>query len=114
MDRTTSTRYAPASRLTLADGTVLAYHHTPASTAGGRLPGVMFLGGFKEDMTGTKAIQLEEFCRARGQQYTRFDYRGHGQSWGELRAATIGLCRSDASVMLDEPTTGPQILIDSS
>src|SRR5690606_26932718 len=114
MDRTTSTRYAPASRLTLADGTVLAYHHTPASTAGGRLPGVMFLGGFKPDMTGTKAIRLEEFCRARGQQYTRFDYRGHGQSSGEFRDATIGLWRSDAIAMLDEVTTGPQILIGSS
>ena len=96
------------------EGPILAFHHTPASSEGGHLPGVIFLGGFMSDMTGSKATRLEAFCRERGQQFTRFDYRGHGQSTGEFRDATIGSWRSDALAILDEVTTGRQILIGSS
>lgn len=66
------------------------------------------------DMTGTKAMRLEEFCRSRGQQFTRLDYRGHGQSSGAFRDGTIGLWTDDAAAVLTEVTTGPQILVGSS
>ena len=46
------------------------------------LAGVVFMGGFRSDMTGTKATALDRFCAARGQSYLRFDYRGHGASGG--------------------------------
>ena len=42
-------------RLTLADGTTLAYHRQPGAS-----PGVVFLGGFTSDMTGIKALTLEQ------------------------------------------------------
>ena len=58
-------------------GRRIAYHRTDG---GG--PGIVFLGGFKSDMTGTKATFLDEWCRERGCPYLRFDYRGHGQSDG--------------------------------
>lgn len=96
------------------DGTTLAFHHWPASAKGSALPGVVFMGGFMSDMTGTKATRLETFCRARGQQFTRFDYRGHGQSSGAFRDGTIGLWSGDAMVILAEVTEGPQILVGSS
>jgi len=62
------------------NGVTLAFRRTPPSTAG--LPGVIFLGGFMSDMTGTKAAYLEDLCRTRGQAFVRFDYTGHGLSSG--------------------------------
>ncbi len=100
--------------LTATDGTRIAYHHTPAADKGAGLPGVVFLGGFKSDMNGTKAMRLEAFCRERGQQFTRLDYRGHGQSGGRFEDGTIGLWRDDALAVIDSATSGPRILVGSS
>ena len=71
--------------LNRADGTAIAYHHHP-----GKGPGVIFCGGFMSDMTGTKATALEAACAKAGRSYTRFDYRGHGQSSGRFEDGTIG------------------------
>ncbi|MBT3331169.1 MAG: alpha/beta hydrolase [Rhodospirillaceae bacterium] len=95
--------------LTREDGTRIAYHHTP-----GTGPGVIFCGGFMSDMTGTKAQALEAACQASGRTYTRFDYRGHGQSDGQFEKGTIGLWADDALAVLDQITTGPQIIVGSS
>ena len=46
----------------------------------GRGPGVVFLGGFKSDMEGTKAVHLEAWAARTGRAFLRFDYSGHGQS----------------------------------
>ncbi|MBS0271174.1 MAG: alpha/beta hydrolase [Proteobacteria bacterium] len=78
------------------------------------LPEVLFLGGFKSDMNGTKATFLENVCEKRGQTYTRFDYFGHGFSSGVFEEGTIGCWLSDALALIDEITTGPLILIGSS
>ncbi|MDP6875601.1 MAG: alpha/beta hydrolase [Alphaproteobacteria bacterium] len=97
------------SFLTADDGTRIAYHHSA-----GKGPGVIFCGGFMSDMTGTKAIALEQACRASGRSYTRFDYRGHGQSDAEFEDGTIGLWAGDALAVLDQVTQGPQIIVGSS
>ena len=60
----------------------LAYFFTPPEEKGLKLPIVMFCGGYRSDMRGTKASYFEEQCRKRGQGYVRFDYRGHGDSDG--------------------------------
>ena len=101
----------PASpdRLETADGAALAYHRTP-----GRAPGVVFLGGYASDMTGTKATALETHIVGRGHAFLRFDYRGHGQSSGRFEDGTIGRWRDDALAALDALTEGPQILVGSS
>jgi pimeloyl-ACP methyl ester carboxylesterase len=91
------------------DGTRIAYHHTP-----GTAPGVIFCGGFMSDMTGTKAQALEAACRDGGRAYTRFDYRGHGQSSADFESGTIGLWTEDALAVLDQVTTGRQIVVGSS
>jgi pimeloyl-ACP methyl ester carboxylesterase len=91
------------------DGTRIAYHHTP-----GGAPGVIFCGGFMSDMTGTKALALEEACQKSGRSYTRFDYRGHGQSGAAFESGTIGLWAGDAQAVLDKITHGPQIIVGSS
>jgi pimeloyl-ACP methyl ester carboxylesterase len=96
------------------DGIAIAYHHHPARGSGAWLPGVVFLGGFMSDMQGGKALHLEATCRARGQQYTRLDYRGHGQSGGDFSAACISDWVNDAAGVLAAATAGPQVLVGSS
>ena len=92
----------------------IAYHHTPAGPSGQGKPGVMFLGGFMSDMTGGKATTLEAWAVERGLSFTRFDYQGHGASSGRFADGTIGLWADDALAVLDQVTTGPQILVGSS
>ena len=91
------------------EGATIAYHRLP-----GVAPGIVFLGGFRSDMTGTKALFLEEYCRRRGQAYLRFDYFGHGASSGDVALGTIGRWRDDAVAVIDSLTEGPQILVGSS
>lgn len=66
------------------------------------------------DMTGTKALALEDYARARGQAFLRLDYQGHGESSGRFEDGTIGLWAEDASAAIAELTEGPQILVGSS
>ncbi|MGY9054429.1 MAG: alpha/beta hydrolase [Alphaproteobacteria bacterium] len=96
------------------DGIAIAYHHLPARGSGARLPGVVFLGGFMSDMQGGKALHLEAMCRSRGQQYTRLDYRGHGQSGGIFAEACISDWAADAAAVMTQVTKGQQILVGSS
>jgi pimeloyl-ACP methyl ester carboxylesterase len=91
------------------DGATIAYRRRA-----GRSPGVIFLGGFMSDMTGTKAQALDAFCAARGQAFLRFDYFAHGASSGRFADATIGRWKADALAVIDRLTEGPQILVGSS
>lgn len=100
------------SYLTTDHGTHLAYHKVDATGNSG--PGVIWCGGFMSDMEGSKAIALEDYCRAFGRSYVRFDYQGHGQSDGAFADGTIGLWQQDAMAILDRLTSGPQILVGSS
>jgi len=95
--------------LTRPDGATIAYHRLA-----GELPGIVFLGGYRSDMTGTKALFLEDYCRRRGRAYVRFDYFGHGASSGDFALGTIGSWRDDAIAIIDSLTEGPQILVGSS
>jgi pimeloyl-ACP methyl ester carboxylesterase len=95
--------------LSREDGATIAYHRQD-----GKSPGIVFLGGFMSDMTGTKARHLDAFCRARGQAFLRFDYFAHGASSGDFADATVGRWRDDAVAVLDQLTEGPQILVGSS
>ena len=92
----------------------LAYHATAGHATSPGIPGVIFLGGFMSDMTGTKAMALDAHCRARGYGFLRFDYLGHGQSSGAFTDGTIGRWAADAIAAIDELTTGPQVLVGSS
>lgn len=99
---------APIDSLTRG-GAAIAYRRTP-----GRGPGVLFLGGFRSDMTGGKAVALEGWARRAGHAFVRFDYQGHGVSSGAWEDCTIGLWLDDALAVLDACTQGPQILVGSS
>ncbi len=95
--------------LTTPQGRQIAYHQTH-----GAGPGVVFLGGFKSDMTGTKAFHLEDWANARGQAFLRFDYSGHGSSSGDFLDGAIGDWFEDAAAVITALTAGPQVLVGSS
>lgn len=80
----------------------------------GRGPGVVFLGGFRSDMTGTKALWLQEWADRTGQAFLRFDYSGHGASSGTFEEGSIGDWFADAAAVLTMLTEGPQVLVGSS
>ncbi len=94
---------------TTATGRKLAYHQTD-----GTGPGLVFLGGFKSDMEGTKALYLEQKCRENGRAFLRFDYSGHGQSSEDFTDGCIGDWAEDAMDIIAALTQGPQIIVGSS
>ena len=77
-------------------------------------PGVVWLGGFRSDMTGNKAQAVDAWAARRGQACLRLDYFGHGLSSGDFLKGTISHWRDDALAALDNLTEGPQILLGSS
>lgn len=91
------------------DGILLAWRRLA-----GRGPGVVFLGGFNSDMTGSKAEFLAGWCEARGTPFLRFDYAGHGASGGRFEDGTIGRWAEDAACVLGTLAEGPQVLVGSS
>jgi pimeloyl-ACP methyl ester carboxylesterase len=80
----------------------------------GRTPTVVFLGGFRSDMTGTKAIALDDWARRAGHAFLRFDYLGHGQSSGRFEDGTIGRWLDDSLAAIDALSTGKLLLVGSS
>ena len=91
------------------EGGRIAYHKTEGSG-----PGVVFLGGFKSDMEGTKAVYLQQWAKTNGRAFLRLDYTGHGQSSGEFVNGCIGDWARDARAVIETLTKGPQILVGSS
>ena len=77
-------------------------------------PGLVWLGGFKSDMKGTKAVALDAFAEAEGRACLRFDYSGHGESGGDFADGTIGSWLEDSLAVVTRFAKGPQILIGSS
>ncbi|MGA9252548.1 MAG: alpha/beta hydrolase [Roseobacter sp.] len=90
-------------------GRRLAYHATPGSG-----PCIIFLGGLKSDMEGTKALHLEAWAKACGRAFMRFDYSGHGQSSGTFEEGCIGDWAEDTYAILSALTDGPLIPVGSS
>ena len=96
-------------RLDRGDGTELAW-----ARLAGASPTIVFLPGFRSDMTGDKATALAAFCAERGNGMLRFDYSGHGASGGDFLHGTIGAWAADTLAAIDALTEGKLILIGSS
>ncbi|MBD0864774.1 MAG: alpha/beta hydrolase [Rhodobacteraceae bacterium] len=90
-------------------GRRLAYHKTP-----GTGPCIVFLGGLKSDMEGTKAVHLEAWAQAQGRAFLRLDYSGHGESSGTFEDGCIGDWAEDTSAALHMLADGPLIVVGSS
>ena len=87
----------------------IAYHRTQ-----GQGVGIVFLGGFRSDMTGSKALYLEERAKEIGAPYLRLDYSGHGASSEDFLDGSIGDWAKDAEEAVAALTDGPQIIVGSS
>ena len=102
---------AIASRMVVGDGE--AGREIAVRSRAGQAPGLFWLGGFRSDMSGSKATALDELGAERGLAVTRFDYSGHGESGGRFEDGTISRWLEEAvSVFLT--TTGPQVVVGSS
>lgn len=98
-----------SDRLITPEGREIAYDRIA-----GAGPGVVFLGGFRSDRQGTKALALEEWARRRGRACLRFDYSGHGTSSGDFLDGAIGDWFRDALAVIEGLTEGRQVLVGSS
>ncbi len=92
-----------------ANGRRIAYNRSE-----GQGPWVVFLGGFRSDMQGTKALALEDWARATGRAFLRFDYSGHGESSEDFLDGSIGDWAADAEAAIRVLTSGPVVLVGSS
>lgn len=90
-------------------GRRLAYQRTA-----GQGPWIVFLGGLKSDMEGTKAIHLEAWAKANGRAFLRFDYSGHGESSGTFEEGSIGDWAEDTAAAIGILTDGKVIVVGSS
>jgi pimeloyl-ACP methyl ester carboxylesterase len=93
----------------IQDGASLAWRRTP-----GAGPTLVWLGGFRSEMNGTKAEALAAWAAQTGRDFLRFDYFGHGQSEGRFEEGTISRWRADALAIIDALTEGPLVLVGSS
>jgi pimeloyl-ACP methyl ester carboxylesterase len=77
-------------------------------------PGLVWLGGFKSDMVGSKALALDAWAEAQGRACLRFDYSGHGESGGDFKDGTIGRWLEECVAVYTTICRGPQVVIGSS
>ncbi|MCA0026204.1 MULTISPECIES: alpha/beta hydrolase [unclassified Mesorhizobium] len=91
------------------DGSSIAVRHIAGAT-----PGVVWLGGYKSDMLGTKAETLSDWAAKDGRAFLRHDYSGHGESGGAFADGTISKWLSQSLAVFRHFTSGSQILVGSS
>ncbi|MXP40351.1 alpha/beta fold hydrolase [Altererythrobacter soli] len=94
---------------TLSDGRRIAFRGI-----GGAGPAVVFLPGYKSDMSGSKAAALIEWAAANGRSCLLFDYSGCGESPGDFADGTLSRWREEAVALIGALTTGPVVLVGSS
>jgi len=80
----------------------------------GKGSGLMWLSGFKSDMSGTKAAALAESGAAKGRHVVRFDYSGHGRSGGDFEEACVSDWLEEAEAVFDRFCPDETILVGSS
>lgn len=77
-------------------------------------PDVLFLIGFRSDMTGSKATALDAWGAEAGRAVVRFDYSGHGRSGGRFEDGTIGRWLEEAEAVVARVCRRPVVLVGSS
>lgn len=93
----------------LPDGRTIAFRRV-----GGTGPAVVFLPGYKSDMSGSKATALIEWAAANGRACLLFDYSGCGESPGDFAVGTLRRWREEAVALIEPLTAGPVVLVGSS
>lgn len=99
--------------LTIAVGTGPQARTIAVEQRAGAAPGLFWLGGYRSDMQGSKALTLDRFGAENGIAVTRFDYSGHGASGGDFLDGTISRWLEEALAVF-ATTTGEQVVVGSS
>jgi pimeloyl-ACP methyl ester carboxylesterase len=94
------------------DGTPIAYRLDGKDDLG--RCGIVWLGGYKSDMEGSKAEALAALARETRRPCLRFDYSGHGASGGLFVDGTISKWLEQSAHMVLSHGRGPRILVGSS
>lgn len=87
---------------------------SPGTGSSGAGPTLVWCGGYRSDMTGSKAQALVAFARSRGLASVRFDYSGHGISGGAFADGTISRWVEEALAVVDAHASGPLVVVGSS
>ncbi|AUC10998.1 MULTISPECIES: alpha/beta hydrolase [Agrobacterium] len=95
------------------DSREIAILHRPA-ISGKSEPMLVWLGGYRSDMTGTKAVELDRFAAENGLACLRFDYSGHGASGGDFKKGTISRWLEEALAVVRAKAPSSVILVGSS
>lgn len=77
-------------------------------------PMLVWLGGYRSDMSGTKALEMERLAEELGLPSLRFDYSGHGVSGGEFRNGTISRWLEESLAVIAAHSAREIILVGSS
>lgn len=80
----------------------------------GRQPGLVWMGGFRSDLTSTKAEALAGAAAGAGRANLRFDYTAHGASDGDFHAATLSLWLADSLAMIRRHGGEHPVIVGSS
>ncbi|MEM7214915.1 MAG: alpha/beta hydrolase [Pseudomonadota bacterium] len=81
----------------------------------GMTPGLVWLGGYRSDMIGTKAEALDEWASQHGYACCRHDYSGHGESGGDFIDGTISRWLEESLAVFDRfCAEGRHVLVGSS
>lgn len=104
-----STNSSPVQFLETPEGRKLAYVKVAGSS-----PGVVFVHGLNSNMSGQKALALEDCCQQRGCSYVRFDLSGHGQSSEDFKTCNLSMWLEDLDSVISSLTEGPQVIVGSS
>jgi pimeloyl-ACP methyl ester carboxylesterase len=104
---------SPPQSFRITVGTDAAARDIAVEQRTGKAPGIFWLGGFRSDMAGSKAMALDTLGAERGLAVTRFDYSGHGISGGDFDHGTISRWLEEAEAVF-ATTSGPQIIVGSS
>ncbi|WP_426124925.1 alpha/beta hydrolase [Pararhizobium sp. PWRC1-1] len=91
----------------------IAMRILPAKNGNG-LPTLVWLGGYRSDMTGTKAVELERHAADLGSACIRFDYSGHGASGGAFTDGTISRWLEESLAVIDHVGPKRMVLVGSS
>ena len=113
-DPMTSPATSPQNPLFVEIGQAAATRRIAVRVREGAAPGLFWLGGFKSDMQGTKALALDGWAAEHNRACVRFDYSGHGESSGDFANGTIGQWLEESVAVFEQFCAGPQVVIGSS
>lgn len=82
--------------------------------AGKGAPALVWLSGYRSDMSGTKAVELDGLAAELGLACIRLDYSGHGLSGGSFGDGTISRWLEEALAVIRHVAPDRVILVGSS